>query len=748
MTLRFRPGGSVFAIIASGALVMAEAGLTALFIQSFLTRWGYDNFWSNGLFIAAGSCVLCFMVIWYSLSELGANLSGISVGRTLPRYSSIFLPLTILIGYRFMPKYHRQNIASYFAVTVISLTLVIGIFLFSEAWKKRDKPQPGTLLNRRVVLSFLCSLALVLASFRFHDNYLLKSLSSEITRASHTDVSTGVNVSMPIRLVRIPGRFTWKTRVPQGGVLQVAAFPNENFRERDVKIPIHYGIRIKPPTGEDLIVSREQLNFEKVSIVKYDLQDFAGENITFEFEMKEPFSIESALSYLHVLLRPYLWAPAKTTEARATLLRAYWSEPVIYSPRKSNEPNVLFIIVDTLRVDRMGCYGYELDTTPTVDRLASDGVVFKQAISQSPWTLPSVASIYTGRLPASHLAGMREGNSQTKLVRQTNLVDLVRANGFYTVGFVTNVYLSKYLGMDQSFDEHYYKYEADAKHESDLMCRWLDDNADKRFFCVLHYIDPRVPYEIKKHFVALPKNPSGLIQRGNTKKYEVSYTKSQLRILTAYDSEIAFTDAQIKRVLDRLDQIDLLENTLIIFVSDHGEEFYEHGALGHGQSLYDELVHVPLIFTFPSRLPKGKIIEEQVRLIDILPTVFDILGIDFDPGVCTGRSLVSLISGESSESREAVSEFLLKGAERKSIRSGKHKLIFNPDSGHTELYDISTDPRETVNLAEAEPKLRDTLLSQLKSELERSSLLYAIEPEFPVLDEETRKSLKALGYLD
>lgn len=739
---------SALYFMSSLLLVVAEALLAAFFIQSFLTRWGYDAFWSKGFLIVAFSCALSFLTVWFFFSELAANLSGLPLRQTLPRHSSIFLPVTILFAYRFMPAYHRQNIAAYFLVTAISLTFIIVAYLLYESWKQSDNIRVGRLVNLRTVFSFFCAAAVVAASFRFHNSYLLGLLVSDISRASCTDASTGIDVSMPVRVLQMPARFAWEASVPENGVFQVALVPNENLRRMDVEIPIHYHIRMRLSDGEYRTISEGDFDSRKVTTVRDDLSNLAGGTVTVEFKMKESFSLGSMFGSLHMLLRPYLWAPAMSDKARAIIIPAYWSEPMIYSPRKSAESNVLFIIVDTLRADHMGCYGYEWNTSPNLDQLAGEGVLFKQAISQAPWTLPSVASIYTGRLPTSHLAGMKKGNSQAKLTRQPNFVELLRENGFYTAGLATNAYLSKDFGMDQSFDAHYYRYKVDAEHVSDLFCQWLDENADKKFFFLLHYFDPHQPYEMKQDFLPLAGNPAYRSQEQELERYRGDCTKGQTRVVTAYDSEIAFADAQIERVFAKLRELGLFENTLIVFVSDHGEEFREHGGIDHGHSLYDELLHVPLIFRFPSRLPKGKRIGAQVRLVDILPTVFDVVGMDFDTVNSSGTSLLSLMVGQTTESRDAVSEFLIRGSERKGIRSGRYKLIFSPDGGEIELYDILADPCETANLAESMPEIRDTLMSKLRAELDQNAALYMGEAEFPVLDEETRKSLKALGYID
>jgi arylsulfatase A-like enzyme len=182
-------------------------------------------------------------------------------------------------------------------------------------------------------------------------------------------------------------------------------------------------------------------------------------------------------------------------------------------------------------------------------------------------------------------------------------------------------------------------------------------------------------------------------------------------------------------------------------VADHGEEFGDHGGWYHGQ-LYDELVHVPLIMVFPPALPKGRTVDAQVRSIDIVPTIFDILSIaPHERNTVQGQSLIPVIAGESGEHRDAVSESCKVG-QGDSIRTGTYKLIYKKSSGTSELYDISLDPSEKNNLAEEEPEVTEELRERLNDMLHESAEHFSVEPEIVTLDEETTKALKALGYLE
>lgn len=721
---------------------MAAAVVAAVFVQSLLVQWGYDSPQSAGLVIVLTCCLIVFLSGWYIISRLASNFCRVSVKQTLPRQSIIFIPFLLLGGYMHMPYYQEHSLLPYYLGSVAGLLTFIGIFLVHNCWKQRSKDSFRKLFDRKVAISAFFCLAVFVVSCRLHKAYLSKSVIAAETRAS-------INyTSFPVLPAKVPGTFAWTTQVPPSGVFQIAAFPNETFREYGFETPMRYDVRIKTSNGKNHLVAKGKLKHWDASLISYDISGFSGEKVTFELRMREPLSVAGLLGRLHVLFKPSSWATESKFNVSAHLRSGYWSEPIIYKRRVPGEMNVLLIIVDTLRADRLGCYGDESGITPEIDGLAENGVLFKQAISQSPWTLPSIASIYTGRLPTSHRAGMGGvvGNV-AMLSPQINFVEQMSDNNYYSVGFVNNSFLSHYFGMEQLFYE-YHAYEGSARVGSDLMCQWLEINADKKFFCVLHYFDPHVPrFMIEGYGPPLQESTKADLPP-RTKQKDPRYPKDFSLDLAAYASEIAFTDHHIGRVLAKLEEMNLLDKTVIIFTSDHGEEFFDHNDYEHGHTLYDELLHVPLIFHFPPLLPKGRVVETQVRLIDIMPTVLDILDMDFDKEVVSGESLLPLISGESANNRLAVSEFMSRGPDQKSIRFNGYKLIHNLKSGKIELYDLSADPSEYRDMADEKPEIRDDLLDRLKREIEKSALERQGQAEFPELDEETVKALRALGYLD
>jgi len=216
-----------------------------------------------------------------------------------------------------------------------------------------------------------------------------------------------------------------------------------------------------------------------------------------------------------------------------------------------------------------------------------------------------------------------------------------------------------------------------------------------------------------------------------------------------YDEEILAMDELIGRILDKLQQLDLAKNTMVIFASDHGEEFWEHGGFEHGHTLYHELLKVPLIIKLPGILPAGKIVGNQVSLLDVMPTVLELLGIKYDASLA-GKSLLPLIRVEERGDRTAFSENLFYYMEQKAMTTGKYKLIYSPDTGDSELYDLEADPAEQKNIAAEQPEkalqLKEELLIWLRDCQTKALALHQGKKSEPVANEEVIRRLKSLGY--
>ncbi len=413
---------------------------------------------------------------------------------------------------------------------------------------------------------------------------------------------------------------------------------------------------------------------------------------------------------------------------------------------QSNEnrpPNLLLISIDTLRPDRLSGNGYARPTSPTLDRLAANSLVFSRAYSQSGWTLPSMATIMTGLHPKDHQAV--DFNYRLKSGIPT-LATLLAAQGYDTRAYVSHTLLTAVYGFDQGF-AHFDASVLDRgdphaiETSQELTGLAIEDlKSVKQPFCVwVHYFDP--------HFAYLPH--ASWAEFGDTDS-------------DRYDQEIAHTDAQIARLLDVLRGKKLLDRTFVIVTADHGEEFGEHGAQYH-ETCYEEVVRVPLMVSGPGIAP-GKD-DSIVQQIDLLPTMLALLGVAPPAGLPGANMLAPHSSGPSLSDRPLFIErnrppgfrqraLLFSGM--KLIRVEERDLSLVPPESRTEyseapnvhagvfLYDLSNDPRETRDLAPANGERVERMLASMASHF---SGVPALPPEQVTIDERMRERLRALGYI-
>ena len=402
-------------------------------------------------------------------------------------------------------------------------------------------------------------------------------------------------------------------------------------------------------------------------------------------------------------------------------------------------PNVLLIGVDTLRRDHLGCYGYGPDTSPAIDELARKGTLFEHAVAPSPWTLPSFASVFTSLYPSQHGA---KGTLSPMGKKFPTMAAVLRDRGYATGAIVNAPFLKDSYGVARGFDFYDMASPEDrvADGTTDDALGWLDGVGEEPFFLFVHYFDPHIPYSPPAPYdtafypqysgkIANPYNPTSLplMRNRGFKQMESLSQEDWKRIESLYDGEIAFADASIGALLKGLEKRGLLDNTLIVFMSDHGEEFFEHHGFEHGHTLYEELIKVPLVFSLPGTLPGEARIARQVRLVDIMPTVLDLLDIPV-PAEAEGVSLLPLMTGTETapETRStalppeiAFSEALLYGDEQKSLSAYPWKLVYNVVTDNSALYNLARDPDENESMyglaAPPEAVLDETLFRLLFS---------------------------------
>ena len=426
---------------------------------------------------------------------------------------------------------------------------------------------------------------------------------------------------------------------------------------------------------------------------------------------------------------------------------------------RAGAPNVILLVLDTVRRASMSLYGYDRATTPALERWARRGVRFNHAISTASWTLPSHASMFNGRLPGEMSAGWLTPLDATHPM----LAERLRDNGYMTAGFVANVlYCNRSFGLSRGF-VHYEDYRVSAGelvvnssigralaemrvirritgfHDilgrkrgdavTDRFLAWREGNDDRPYFAFLNYFDAHQPYlppdELAGKFGPVTDRNFGLLELrpylGKIERAETALTTAQVKSeQNAYDATLAYLDREIDRLLSELDRRGELENTIVIITSDHGEQFMEHGLFDHGNSLYRQVTEVPLVLIGGPGVPAGAVVDMPVSLRDLPATIKDLAGVG-GPRF-PGRSLRDTWTGMLEESRPVISETWGPGPTRKfnAIIADDFHAIWSVDSA--ELYRFSEDPEETRNLA-GTPEGADRLAALrqvLDSVLERS----------------------------
>jgi len=395
--------------------------------------------------------------------------------------------------------------------------------------------------------------------------------------------------------------------------------------------------------------------------------------------------------------------------------------------------DLLLVTLDTTRADHLGCYGYGPARTKRLDRLAAEGVRFARAYATAPITLPAHASIFTGLYPFEH--GVRNNGNFYLAERYDTLATVLHEQGYRTGAFVSAFVLDRRYGLARGFDEYDDRMEGaqrqvvtlEAERRGDrtalALSRWLEGLATtpgKPFFAWLHLYDPHEPYQPPGPFrAAVPGSP--------------------------YDGEIAFADAAIASILDKLEQLGRLDRTLVAVIADHGESLGDHGEETHSMFVYESAIRIPFLLWRPGRLPAGRVVNEPVRSIDLAPTLLELLGA---PALSAphARSLLSVVRGDGGERAPAVHaetllpKFYMNWAPLRALVDERYKLI---DAPRPELYDLQQDPRETQNLYEAQPDTARTM----KAELERLTAGGQGAMSVSSLDREALEKLSALGYV-
>ena len=431
--------------------------------------------------------------------------------------------------------------------------------------------------------------------------------------------------------------------------------------------------------------------------------------------------------------------------------------------------SAVLILLDTLRADRLSAYGYPESTSPNIDALAEDGVLFETVVSSGAWTLPGMAGIFAGDFP-------NRGIYNERLLQ--SIVPELQEAGFQTAAFAEGGFLSASFGFDRGFDEFHNgsrgEFGAGEEHDPQRTMKtfaaakeWLQEHADQPFFLVVHTYEPHTPYN-RLRFAgsldsgALPRRFSPM-EAARVKTGKLPFGETERRYVRAlYDGGVFVADREVGGLMETLEDLGVRDHTIVVVTSDHGDDIGGRAPEWpgvHGQHLYDEMLLVPLVVHDPTRRFPVTRVTHQVRTIDVMHTILDLLGFAPLPSI-HGRSLVPLMtedefSGRFAWSRSTFIRFF-EFPDRSSLRAGGHKLITTrrPDGSlRTELYDLASDPGERVDLSETDLRRTRQMsrqLARIQAGIEQPQpARYTIRP--PVEEgeaEDIEAQLRALGYVE
>jgi len=549
--------------------------------------------------------------------------------------------------------------------------------------------------------------------------------------------------------------FKFEVKIPKDCFLEFGC----GFLEESYSTPkseVHFKIEIEPKGEPRTVLFSERLKApmqKEISVKKINLHQYENKKTTIYFSTEGN--------------------PKNNNNS------SIWINPLLYRKAAEDTPNIILVSIDTLRADHLSCYGYPYKTSPNMDELAQDGVIFKHTFSSTSWTLPSHVSLLTALDSPNHqviniLHKLQDSNPTT--------ADILRNNSYFCAAFTGGGFLRRRYGFAKGFDSFHQIMKGnnlavridEAESLSHRTTNWLDKNFDKKFFLFLHTYQPHMPYENNSNAGKLFLDDNSKWQRVRPKdifrgkgKYRTDLSeKERKNVIALYDGEIRYTDEYlIKPLIEKLKTLGIYNNTLLIITSDHGEEFYEHQNWLHGSTLYNESIKIPLIIKFPDSHYRGTIVENIARIIDITPTILEEAKVDPGSFNFDGESLLSLIKGKETEERTFYADLIFRRIKDSSpqmfatnknglkiIQSNKIKSNFTKnvvtdfEDKKIELYDLVEDQEERINLAD-----RDDYKELCLELLENITRYYQVRAGQKTssikMDAELRETLKALGYI-
>ncbi len=446
------------------------------------------------------------------------------------------------------------------------------------------------------------------------------------------------------------------------------------------------------------------------------------------------------------------------------------------------DANVIVCILDAARADHLGCYGYPRDTTPNIDRLAQQSTVFEQHFCQVSYTKASTASLFTSQYYETHMVTFKRDLPKSKFTMARGFEDA----GIRTVLFTSNHFAGPKTGACHSFRETFTPREASkAKREGErrrgpepllrLVEGWLGENGDSRFFAYIHFLPPHRPYEqpgeMTEMFSGQPSpgyhegkyHPRAydfpIIRRPNEDNPALTPPDMPVRDwINHYDANLRYGDWAVGELERVLREAGLLEKTILIITSDHGEAFGEHGFVLHTPAIHDELGRIPLLVRFPGGTRAGRT-ASLTQSVDLLPTIFDLLEIPYESRTIQGRSLLPLLAGETDRVNDYAFTRALFDWEKYMVRGERYALLLYGNGLWRALYDLESDPEQKYNVISQNPKVARERLEVFRAfaETQYRPMMNFLDPNIPAtpfpkavqddLESDVKKELRDLGYL-
>lgn len=580
------------------------------------------------------------------------------------------------------------------------------------------------------------------------DEIFKKNPYSIVKKIYFNHKSAIVILSPPMTKIQI------KIKIPENCMMDFGHGFLRSNNWNNTKIKFIIKLKSKNEISEIFSSSEQPNNLQNFKYKNINLNKFVGKKVVIEFITQQ----------MDMNINDYSTIPV-------------WINPILYTHNNKNKPNIILISIDTLRADHLGCYGYRRNTSPNIDLFAKEATVFKNAYSSTAWTLPAHVSLFTGLNANKHNVYL----SYQKISRNTMLLsNYLRQHQYYTAAFTGGGYVGYNYGFAKGFD-FYKDYDTKAdlalrSDEAELLYKsaekWLEKNQSKKFFLFLHTYQPHDPYvnpsDLKKLFLNRDDRWNEIfISRifANVNKYQTNFSEQEKNnIINLYDSEIRYTDEYlIKPLLKKIKELNLYDESLIILLSDHGEEFYDHNSWLHGHTLYNEAIKIPLIIKFPKKSIKNREINTTVNIIDVMPTILDYIDIPYKSTTIDGKSLLAIVKGKIKGDRTFIGDLAFNDIKNiypiaLTTKMNDYKLIAHiiVQSPHVqkiyyknfyvELFDIQKDPNEKNNLMRY-PTYYPIANSMLLSINNYLSNIKIENINNVKIDQELYERLKALGYI-